>query len=192
MSFGAGIILSAVSLVLIPSGMEKLKIIPFTISFLVGTILFMLINKKLSNKGGKNATLLAMLMDFIPESIALGAVFATDMNMAILLALFIGLQNLPEAFNSYQDMIKSGFTSNKTLFIFLIFSSFGLISALTGHFLLAESPKLTAYLMTFSSGGILYLLFQDIIPESKLDKNYLTSLGASLGFIIGVVGEKII
>jgi zinc transporter, ZIP family len=46
--------------------------------------------------------------------------------------------------------------------------------------------------MTFASGGILYLLFQDIIPESKLDKNYLTSLGASIGFLIGVIGEKII
>ncbi len=192
MSFGAGIILSASALVLIPKGIEELKLVPFIISFLAGTILFMLINNSLANKGGKTATLLAMLMDFIPESIALGAVFATDMNMAILLALFIGLQNLPEAFNSYQDMIKSGFTSNKTLIIFLIFSCFGVISALTGHFLLASKPKLTAHLMTFASGGILYLLFQDIIPESKLDKNYLTSLGASLGFLVGVIGEKLI
>lgn len=192
MSFGAGIILSALALVLIPKGIEELELVPFIISFLAGTILFMLISKSLAAKGGKTATLLAMLMDFIPESIALGAVFATDMNMAILLALFIGLQNLPEAFNSYQDMIKSGFTSNKTLIIFLIFSSFGVISALTGHFLLASSPKLTAHLMTFASGGILYLLFQDIIPESKLEKNYLTSLGASIGFLVGVIGEKII
>jgi zinc transporter, ZIP family len=52
-------------------------------------------------------------MDFIPESIALGAVFATDTSMALLLAIFIGLQNLPEAFNSFRDMVKSGFTVKK-------------------------------------------------------------------------------
>lgn len=46
--------------------------------------------------------------------------------------------------------------------------------------------------MIFASGGILYLLIQDIIPESKLDNNYLTSLGATLGFLIGVVGEMLI
>jgi ZIP family zinc transporter len=192
MSFGAGIILSALALVLIPTGLEELNLIPFILSFISGTLIFMLVNKYLEKKGGKTATLLAMLMDFIPESIALGAVFATDTSMAMLLAVFIGLQNLPEAFNSFRDMIKSGFAVKKTLLIFFGLSFFGIISALFGHFLLANSPNLTAHLMTFASGGILYLLFQDIIPESKLDKNYLTSLGASVGFLVGVIGEKII
>lgn len=192
MSFGAGIILAALALVLIPEGIEELNLFQFTLSFLMGTLLFMFLNKYLAKKGGKTATLLAMLMDFIPESIALGAVFATDTTMAMLLAIFIGLQNLPEAFNSFRDMIKSGFTANKTLLIFFGLSFFGVVSALSGHFFLAKSPNLTAHLMTFASGGILYLLIQDIIPESKLEKNYLTSLGASLGFLVGIVGEKLI
>jgi ZIP family zinc transporter len=192
MSFGAGIILSALALVLIPTGLEGLNLVEFILSFLTGTLIFMFINKSLEKKGGKTATLLAMLMDFIPESIALGAVFATDTSMALLLAIFIGLQNLPEAFNSFRDMVKSGFTVKKTLLIFFIISFFGIISALLGHFLLANSPYITNHLMTFASGGILYLLFQDIIPESKLEKNYLTSLGASIGFLVGVIGEKII
>jgi len=57
---------------------------------------------------------------------------------------------------------------------------------------LTDFPVITAHLMTFSSGGILYLLINDIIPESKLENNYLTSLGATLGFLVGIVGEKII
>ena len=46
--------------------------------------------------------------------------------------------------------------------------------------------------MIFASGGILYLLIQNIIPESKLEKSYLTSLGAILGFLVGIIGDKII
>ncbi len=46
--------------------------------------------------------------------------------------------------------------------------------------------------MIFASGGILYLLIQDIIPESKLKNNYLTSLGATIGFLVGIIGEKIV
>ncbi|EPR69643.1 putative divalent heavy-metal cations transporter [Cyclobacterium qasimii M12-11B] len=46
--------------------------------------------------------------------------------------------------------------------------------------------------MVFASGGILYLLIQDIIPKSKLKNNYLSSLGAILGFLVGIIGEKII
>ena len=51
---------------------------------------------------------------------------------------------------------------------------------------------MTALMMTFASGGILYLLIQDIIPESKLEKNYVTSLGAIFGFLVGVIGEKLV
>jgi ZIP family zinc transporter len=192
MSFGAGIILSALALVLIPKGMEELNLLPMGLSFLVGAILFMFIDQYLAKKGGKTATLLAMMMDFIPESIALGAVFAIDTDTATLLAVFIGLQNLPEAFNSYRDLVQSGISPNKTLWIFLGLSFFGIVAASLGHFTLSDSPILTAHLMTFSSGGILYLLIQDIIPESKLDKNYITSLGATLGFLVGIIGEKII
>jgi ZIP family zinc transporter len=191
MSFGSGIILSAVALVLIPSGMEELKLVPLVISFLVGAFLFMFIDQQLAKKGGQTSTLLAMMMDFVPESIALGAAFATDTTTATLLAIFIGLQNFPEAFNSYRDLVLSGFTAKKTLLIFFFLSFFGVIGALLGHYLLSDSPKLTAHLMTFASGGILYLLIQDIIPESKLNKNYLVSLGAILGFLVGIIGEKL-
>ncbi|MBP2279494.1 ZIP family zinc transporter [Psychrobacter sp. PL15] len=192
MSFGAGIILSALALVLVPKGMETLSIWGVVGSFLLGAVLFMLIDRKLAKSGSQQATLLAMMMDFVPESIALGAVFAIEPQMALLLAVFIGLQNLPESFNSFRDLVQSGFSVNKTLFIFFGLSFFGILSALVGHFLLSQHPNLTAHLMIFASGGILYLLIQDIIPESKLNNNHLTSLGASLGFLVGVVGEMLI
>jgi ZIP family zinc transporter len=192
MSFGAGIILSALALVLIPKGIEALNLLPLAFSFLSGAMLFMVLDQYLANKGGQTATLLAMMMDFIPESIALGAVFAIDQKMAKLLAVFIGLQNFPEAFNAFRDLVQSGFTTKKTLLIFFFLSFFGITGALLGHFLLSDSPSVTAHLMTFASGGILYLLIQDIIPKSKLEKSYLTSLGAVVGFLAGIIGEKII
>lgn len=192
MSFGAGIILSAIALVLVPKGMEELSIWGVIGSFSLGAIIFMLIDRRLAKSGGQQATLLAMMMDFVPESIALGAVFAIEPQMVLLLAVFIGLQNLPESFNSFRDLVKSGFSVNKTLAIFFVLSFFGVISALIGHFFLREHPDLTAHLMIFASGGILYLLIQDIIPESKLADNHLTSLGATLGFLIGIAGEMLI
>lgn len=192
MSFGSGIILSALALVLIPKGMETLDLISIIISFAAGALLFLCIDQYLAKQGGKTATLLAMMMDFVPESIALGAVFASDPSMATLLAVFIGLQNLPESFNAYRDIVQSGFKPERSVIIFFGLSFFGVIGALTGHFVLSDTPVFTSHLMIFASGGILYLLIQDIIPESKLDKNYLTSLGAVLGFLVGIIGDKVI
>src|SRR5690554_4213225 len=138
MAFGSGIILSALALVLVPKGMEELALLPIIFSFLFGAILFMIIDQYLAKKGGQTATLLAMLMDFIPESIALGAVFAIEPSMAALLAVFIGLQNFPEALNSFRDLVQSGFSVNKALTIFFFMSFFGIAGALIGHFILSD------------------------------------------------------
>ncbi len=192
MAFGGGIILSAVALVLVPEGMKELTLIPLCTSFITGSIAFAFIDRYLAKKGGQMGTLMAMMMDFIPESIALGAVFASNTSTAIMLALFIGLQNLPEAFNSFRDVVISGFKVRTTLIIFFFLSFFGIAAAFLGQLLLTNSPIITAHLMIFSSGGILYLIFQDVIPEVKMKHTYFISLGGTVGFLIGIIGQMIL
>ncbi len=191
MSFGSGVMLSALALVLVPKGIDKINLILILITFMAGSVLFMYIDRYLAKKGGKTATVLAMMMDFVPESIALGAVFAVDPSTATLLAIFIGLQNLPEAFNAFRDLAVSGLKVKKILIIFFFLSFAGIFGALFGHFVLSNHQDINQYLMIFASGGILYLLIQDIIPESKMENNYLISIAASLGFLVGVIGEKL-
>ncbi len=191
-AFGGGIIVAAVAFVLVPKGMDALPLVPVAILFLTGTVFFFFLDRYIEKKGGTVSQLLAMLMDFVPEAIALGAVFATDHNLGLLLAIFIGLQNLPESFNSYLDLRKSGYTSGKCLFILFLLSFTGVIAAISGHYLLSNIPKLTASLMLFSSGGILYLIFQDIAPMSKLKNTWFPALGASFGFLVGMIGQKLL
>ena len=191
-AFGGGIILSAVALVLVPRGLDELSLIPFILSFLGGALVFYWIDGHLAAQQGRSAQLMAMLMDFIPESIALGAVFSTDPSTGMLLALFIGVQNLPEAFNSYSDLLKGGFTASTILIIFFFISFSGVAGAFIGFYELSGYPALTAHLMTFASGGILYLIFQDIAPQGRMDRSGLPALGATLGFVIGVIGEKLL
>jgi ZIP family zinc transporter len=52
--------------------------------------------------------------------------------------------------------------------------------------------KLTACIMSFASGAILYLVFQDIAPESKMSRRWTPPLGAVLGFVVGMVGKQLI
>ncbi|NQT24421.1 divalent cation transporter [candidate division KSB1 bacterium] len=191
-AFGGGIILAAVALVLVPKGMDVLPLAPMAILFLTGAILFFFLDKYIEKKGGTISQLLTMLMDFVPEAIALGAVFATDHNLGLLLAIFIGLQNFPESFNSYLDLLNNGYSSKKCLFILLFLSFSGVFAAVSGYYLLSNMPKLTASLMLFSSGGILYLIFQDIAPMSKLEKSWFPALGACFGFLVGMIGQNIL
>ena len=191
-AFGGGIIIAAVAFVLVPKGMNALPLAPMAILFLTGAIFFFFLDRYIEEKGGTISQLLAMLMDFVPEAIALGAVFATDHNLGLLLAIFIGLQNLPEAFNSYLDLRSSGYSSRTCLLILLFLSFPGVFAALLGYFLLRNMPQLTASLMLLSSGGILYLIFQDIAPMSKLQKSWFPALGVNFGFLVGMIGQKIL
>lgn len=191
-AFGGGIILAALALVLVPKGMEELQLIPLILCFSAGTFIFYFFDKKIEQSGSKYSQLIAMLLDFVPEALALGAIFATNKKTGILLAVFIGLQNLPESFNSYQDLIENKFSAKKSLTILFFLSFIGIAGAVTGFYLLSDLPKITAGIMVFASGGILYLIFQDIAPTVKLKKTWIPALGANLGFLIGIIGQKLI
>ena len=191
-AFGGGVLVAAVAFVLVPPAISKLSILLLGIIFLSGALSFFLLDKLISQKGGSIAQLMAMLMDFIPEAISLGAVFAHNHQLGLLLAIFIGLQNFPEAFNAYRDLRGSGYSPNRALWTLAPMSLFGIVAALLGSYLLSGKPQLIASLMLFSAGGILYLIFQDIAPMSKLKNSWIPALGATLGFFVGMVGEKIL
>ena len=189
-AFGGGALLSAIAFVLVPKAVADLSLIRMIVVFLAGSLFFMALDIISSRIGGSIAQVLAMMMDFIPEALALGASFAADRSLGMLIAMFIGMQNLPEGFNSYLEL-NSKLSRKKTLLLMLGLSFVGIIAALTGEFFLTDKAAVDS-IMLFAGGGILYLIFQDIAPAAKLENNWLTATGACLGFMLGMVGEKLI
>ncbi len=191
-AFGGGVLIAAVAFVLVPGGIESLSIPYIVVFFLSGTGVFFYLDRKLSESGTSVPQLLAMMMDFIPEAIALGAVFAHDKNTGLLLAIFIGLQNLPEGFNSFKELVNHGFSPNKSLLILLPLSLIGVLASCVGFIFLHNHPTTIAALMLFAGGGIIYLTFQDIAPMSYMKTYRSPALGAPLGFFVGMLGQKLV
>lgn len=191
-AFGGGILLSAVALALVPVGMAELTPLPLALTFCLGGGVFCVVDAGLSRHGGSKAQLLAMLMDFLPEAISLGAVFGHDQRLGLLLALFIGAQNLPEGFNSFREMTAAGMSKRATLRTLFALSFLGPVVAWLGHALLQDRAQLTAGIMTFAGGGILYLIFQDIAPQSTMRRHWTPPLGAVLGFLMGMIGKQLL
>lgn len=191
-AFGGGVLIAAVAFVLAPNGLENLSIPSLIAFFILGSITFCWLDETIERQAGTLAQLMAMLMDFIPEALALGCVFAHDPKSGLLLAFFIGLQNLPEGFNSYKDLMNSGFSANQSLLILTPLSFIGIIASCIGYIFLTGYHLLISGIMVFAGGGIIYLTFQDIAPMSKMRKHWTPALGASLGFLIGMLGKKIL
>ncbi len=190
-AFGGGALASAIAFALVPKAVPILSTTELALFFLSGTISFMIIDMLIARLGTSLAQSLSMMMDFIPEALALGASFALDHKFGLLLAIFIGMQNLSEGFNSYTELT-SRLSNKKTLLLLFGLSLTGIIAALTGEYFLSDNQTLIARIMLFAAGGILYLVFQDIAPLSKRKNDWIPATGASIGFLIGMFGEKIL
>jgi len=191
-ALGGGTLIAAVALALVPKGLDLLPITLAVPVFFAGSATFMLIDERLACCSGSRAQFMAMLLDFVPEAVSLGAVFPVDHRLGLLLALFIGAQNLPEGFNAYRELASGGASPRHVLPMMLALSVLGPIAGLLGYLFLRALPEVVGGLMLFAAGGILYLVFQDIAPQAKMTRRWLPALGGTVGFIVGMVCEALL
>ncbi len=193
-AFGGGILLAAVALILVPEGAAYVNhSILSVVILLVGGICFFVVERILGTQRREKPQLIAMLLDYIPESLALGGAFAAGAESAPLLAIFIGLQNLPEGFNAYRELRAIPQSSSKQILGFMsILAPVGPVIAVLGYIYLSENTVFLGATMLFAAGGILYLIFQDIAPQSRMRRHWAPPLGAVFGFCIGMLGNNIV
>jgi len=189
-AFGGGVLLAAVALVLVPEGIAYIGSPWASVGlFVAGGACFFVTERALGTRRREKPQLLAMLLDFVPESLALGGAFAVGSTSAPLLALFIGLQNLPEGFNAYRELRdEKGENRRHTLVFMLLLVPIGPVVGIIGFVYLSQYTWLLGATMLFASGGILYLIFQDIAPQSRMRRHWAPPLGAVLGFSVGLLG----
>jgi len=190
-AFGGGALLSAVALILVPEGMSNLSTLLVAACFAGGGVVFMTIDIRLAANDTPFSQLTAMLTDFVPEALALGATFTVSRDAGLLLAGIVALQNLPEGFNAYREIKDStDYSRLKIIGAFSLIALLGPIAGATGYFVLSDHPQVVSGIMMFAAGGILYMIFQDIAPQARLKSHWAPPLGAVAGFLLGVLGHS--
>lgn len=193
-AFGGGILLGAAAEILVPEGVSSMQGSMFAIPImLAGAFGFFVIERFLGLRRREAPQLMGMVLDYIPEAIALGGLVATGSSISPLLALLIGLQNLPEGFNSYREIKRQRDNDpGKTLLSMGLLVPLGPLAGLSGYFFLSGHDAVLGAIMLFSSGGIIYLIFQDIAPQSRLEKHWAPPLGAVFGFCLALFSEMLV
>lgn len=193
-AFGGGILMAAIAFVLVPEGRSFFKSPMWgVLLFLSGGLVFMQCERYLSSRRRQLPQTMAMLLDFVPESLAMGGMFALGSPSAPLMAILIGLQNLPEGFNAYRELLAvADYRVRRTLYIMAFMILPGPVAGAVGWFVAALFPGLVGATMLFAAGGILYLLFQDIAPQARLERHWAPTLGAVLGFCFAMLAEILV
>ena len=186
-ALGGGVLVGAVATVLVPEGIAHLPSpLLATAVMLAGGIAFMAIDVIQARRRREVPQFIAMAADFLPESLALGGMFAVGSDGAVLLALLIGLQNLPEGFNAWRELAAQGLDGRRSFGRMFTLALFGPACGLIGWYWLSDHEGLLAAIMLFAAGGILYLTFQDIAPQSRQEQHWAPPLGAVVGFALAM------
>jgi ZIP family zinc transporter len=193
-ALGGGILIAAVSLVLLPEGIQRVHE-PLAVAalFVAGGAACFALERHLGVSRSDSPQLAATLLDYVPESLALGGMFAAGAASAPLLALLIGLQNLPEGFNTYLERTASGKHKPRTVLLQMLgLVALGPALAALGWFFLSAHAELLGAIMISAAGAIVYLIFQDIAPMSRMRNHWFPPFGAVCGFGLALLGQQLI
>jgi ZIP family zinc transporter len=135
--------------------------------------------------------ILAITLHNMPEGLAVGVGFgsaaegAGSIGDAIALMLAIGIQNIPEGLAVSVAAINAGF--DRRTYAVLTGVRSGLVEiplVIIGVVAVTQASVLLPYAMGFAAGAMLFVISDEIVPETHLHGNERV---ATLGTIIGVV-----
>ena len=128
---------------------------------------------------------LAIAIHNLPEGIAAGVGFGSGDNaQAFTIAAGIALQNIPEGVVIIGPMLAAGMSPKKT---FLCAAGTGLIEVfgtLLGYFAVSLSAAILPFALAFAGGTMLYVISDEMIPETHHEEARGATYSLLLGFCL--------
>ena len=121
----------------------------------------------------------------LPEGIAAGVSFGTgDLSQALSVALGIALQNIPEGMVIIAPMLATGMSRPRTLIIALMTGLIEVVGTFIGYFAVNISAAVLPFALAFAGGTMLYVVSDEMIPETHHDNHSGATYALLAGFIL--------
>lgn len=136
---------------------------------------------------------LAIVLHNIPEGLAVGIAFgaaamgaaSAPLSGTMILALGMGLQNFPEGAAVSIPLRKEGWSRAKSFFYGQLSGVVEPIAGVLGAIAVMAIKPILPYALSFAAGAMIYVVIEELIPESQLDEHTNTgTIGAMLGFAL--------
>ncbi|MBQ5313694.1 MAG: ZIP family metal transporter [Oscillospiraceae bacterium] len=134
----------------------------------------------------------AIALHNVPEGMTIGASYASNNGVmgssALVLAILIGLHNIPEGMAVSVPLISGGMGKAKAVFITAMSGVPTIIGALLGYMIGELGALGLALSLGFASGAMLYVVFGEIVPQSKLMyHSKLPAFSTIFGMLVGLL-----
>jgi ZIP family zinc transporter len=215
LGFAAGVMIAASYWSLLAPAIEMAEEsnlpswIPATLGFLLGGAFIWIIDKLLphlhlgfptdeaegiSTSWRRSVLLvLAITLHNIPEGLAVGVAFgalAYDLPTAtfggaIALAMGIGIQNFPEGTAVSVPLRREGYSRPKSFWYGQLSGVIEPAAGVLGAAAVIFMRPILPYALAFAAGAMIYVVVEELIPESQLEKNTdIATCGAMMGFAV--------
>jgi len=195
LAFGAGALISAVSLELAEEGIAIGSPGSVAAGLAVGALTYFVADGLIAHRGqtapGKSGSgsgmslALGSFLDGVPEQAVLGIGLAggEPVSVALLVAIFVS--NLPEGTGAGTDMQASGTARAQIIKLFLVVAIVCTLSSVAGYAIAdSVSGDFQAGINGFAAGALLVMLIDSMIPESLEKGGRAAGLVAVVGFAV--------
>lgn len=209
LGFAAGVMLTASFTSLILPGIEEGGLLPVVVGIGLGALFLTFADRVIPHlhlergKEGISAErirtvwlfILAITLHNMPEGLAVGVGLGSgDLARGFQLTLAIGLQNIPEGLAVAASALGAGMGS--TFYAGIVGIRAGLVEiplALLGAVAVEMARPLLPYAMGFAAGAMLYVIFDEIIPEThRQGRERLATLGFLLGAVVMLILDVVL
>ncbi len=138
----------------------------------------------------------AVTLHNVPEGMAVGVTFAgallgdsqITMAGAMTLALGIAIQNFPEGAIISMPLKSEGMSKGKAFVYGTLSGLVEPIAAILTIFLAKMIVPLLPYFLAFAAGAMIYVVVEELIPESQVGKHSnISTVGVAAGFVIMMI-----
>jgi len=201
MEFSAGLMTSVVCFELIPEAFDLGGTVTTFFGIFCGIFVVIIIEnfikksqmlkKNYGNTGLLRAGILTSIgiaLHNLPEGFAVGSGFEVSMSLGLTITAVIVIHDIPEGISIAVPMRAGGFSKSKA-FIYTILSGLPMgLGAFLGAALGSISQKLISLCLGFAGGAMLYVVYGELVPESKrLYLGRLSSIANIMGIICGII-----
>jgi zinc transporter, ZIP family len=203
MAFGAGVLISALAFDLVDEAERSGGLLPTTLGFLGGAVVYVAANVALARHGARHrkrsgdqqsgeagqpgsgtAIAIGALLDGVPESVVLGLSLLGGGGVGTAVLAAIAISNLPEGLSSSAGMKRSGRSAS---YVFGVWGGIAAASGLSGALgcllLQDASPEAVAVITAVAAGAILAMIADTMIPEAFESTHLYAGLIATVGFL---------
>lgn len=201
LEFSSGLMTAVVCFELLPEAFSLGGKVPVFAGIAAGIAVIIAIESLLKNSlfmkesyGNKNLlqvgilTSVGIALHNFPEGFAVGSGFEASIKLGLTITLVIIIHDIPEGIAMAVPMRAGGFSKLKA-FTYTLLSGVPMgLGALLGAALGNISKEFIALCLGFAGGAMLYIVFGELIPESKrLYLGRFSSIGNVLGIICGII-----